>query len=246
MVKKAVISGLLLLLLLAGGILIYINTNLNAIVKAALEKYGSQITQTDVTVDTVDIALSTGQGKVSGFHVGNPKSYFAAKAINISSVSLQLDTSTITGDGPIVIKRVDVEEPDVVYEMNAQGTANLNTLQDNIKSWSGAKKSAESSKPSRNVIIRDLYINKGRVSVTHSLLGERKVEAVLPPIHLSNIGDKNSGATPEQVSAVVLGAIVKQAASSGGSALKKEMLSIKGLDGKDAGEAVKEKLKSLF
>lgn len=248
MFKKVILSGLALAVLLVAGILIYINTNLNAIVKAALERYGSEITQTSVSVDTVDIALSSGKGTVSGFHVGNPKSYFAARAIDIGSVSLQLDTSTITGDGPIVIETVTVDDPNVAYEINAGGKANLQTLQGNVSSWSGSKgdaKAAENAKPSRNVIIKNLYINKGKVSVTHSLLGDRKVEADLPTIHLKNIGDKKNGATPEQVAAVVLGAVIKEASRSGGSALKKEMLSIKGL-GNDAGESAKKALKNLF
>ncbi len=230
--KKFVFIVLAVIVLGGVGGFFYIKTNLNSIVKSALEKYGSQITQTDVSIRNVDISLSTGEGTVSGFHVGNPKSFIAARAIDIGAVNLQMDTNTVMND-PVVIKVLTIESPQVEYQVNATGEGNLQVLQKNISTASG--KNADSSTPTRRVIIKDLYIKNGEVSVSHALLKE-EYKTAIPAIHLTNIGSKGVGATPQQVAKQVLGELTRAAQKSGESVLKKE-LAKHGVDEK----AVKEK-----
>lgn len=242
MKKTALITFSIIVIALVGGV-VYIKTNLNSIVKSAIEKYGSEVTQTDVKVEKVDIVLESGKGTVSGFSIGNPKSFFAASAIRVGSVMLEVDRSTITGSGPIVINEIDVESPQVIYEVNATGNNNLQTLQQNVSSGSAEKSSESGSgEPSRKVIIKNLYIKDGEVGITHALLARKKVKATLPSIHLTNIGESGAGATPEQVAAVVFSAITKTASQSGQQALLKELPNLKSLSGdaaKNAKEAVK-------
>ena len=58
---KKVILGLMLIIVLAiAGSVYYLLTNLDALVEAAIEKYGSEATQTSVLVDSVKINLTDG------------------------------------------------------------------------------------------------------------------------------------------------------------------------------------------
>ncbi len=244
--NKRIISIVLSLLLIAlvGGV-IYIKTNLNSIVKSAMEKYGSEITQTEVSIKNVDISLTSGEGTISGFHIGNPKSFFAASAIDIGEVSMQLDTNSIAGTGPIIINKVTIDSPQITYEVNMSGDNNLQTIQKNV----GGGSSSSSGENSRNVVIKDLYIKNGEVSVTHNLLNGDKLKAPLPTIHLQNIGEKNSGVSPEQLAARVIGEMIKGASKAGGSALSKELTSLKGIGGKavdGAASSVKDSVGRLF
>ncbi len=218
--KKFVFIVLAVIVLASVGGLLYIKTNLNSIVKSALEKYGSQITQTDVSIRDVDISLSTGEGTVSGFHVGNPKSFAAARAIDIGAVNLQLDTNSVMKD-PVVINVLNIESPQVEYQVNATGDSNLQTLQRNIGAASG--KNTDSSTPARKVIIKDLYIRNGEVSVSHAMLKGEEFKTAIPTIHLTNIGSKGVGATPQQVAKQVLGELSRAAQKSGESVLRKEL-----------------------
>ena len=70
---KKVILGLVLVIILAivGGVY-YVLTNLDALVEAAIEKHGSEATQTAVRVDSVKIDLSNGAGAISGLTIANP------------------------------------------------------------------------------------------------------------------------------------------------------------------------------
>jgi len=231
--KKFVFIVLAVIVLGGVGGFFYIKTNLNSIVKAALEKYGSQITQTDVSISDVDISLSTGEGTVSGFRVGNPKSFVAARAVDIGAVNLQMDTNTVMND-PIVIKTLTIESPQVGYQVNATGEGNLQTLQKNISAASG--KSTDSSTPTRRVIIKDLYIKNGEVSVSHDMFKGDEYKTAIPDIHLTNIGSKGVGATPQQVAKQVLGELTR-AAQRAGEKLMRSELAKRGVDEK----AVKEK-----
>ena len=56
-------------------------SNLDAIVKAALEKYGSEATGSAVTVDSVRISLREGSGSISGFSIGNPPGFSTPAAL---------------------------------------------------------------------------------------------------------------------------------------------------------------------
>lgn len=242
MFKKFGILLFVLILLLAGG-LFYLNTNLNAIVKDALERYGSAATQTDVNISSVRISLTTGKGTVSGIKIGNPKAYVAATALKLGEVDMLLDTQSIRGSGPIIIKQVNITKPYVIYEVGADGNSNLQDIQKNV---SKATSTSKPSKNARKVIIRDLYIRNGKIGITHALLKGRDIKTDLPLIHLRNIGQEGEGATPQQISKQVLGQITTKAAQAGAQALAEEIGSLKNLNKDEIMNKAKGSLKGLF
>jgi uncharacterized protein involved in outer membrane biogenesis len=203
MIKKLGILLAVLVILAAGGVW-YVKTNLDMIIKNALEDYGSQATKTDVNIDKVKVSLATGEGRVEGINIGNPKSYVAAKAITVGDVTLKVDTNSITGSGPVIIKELTIEKPYITYEVGATGNSNLQDIQKNVAGYSPSKSS--SSKQGRKVIIRDLYIRNGQVSATHALLKGKEVKTPLPLIHLRNIGKPGEGSTGAEVTKQVIGA----------------------------------------
>ncbi|MDH3311484.1 MAG: hypothetical protein OEM95_12535, partial [Gammaproteobacteria bacterium] len=73
--KKIILIFVLVLVAAIGAGLYYLFTNLDAIVKAAIEKAGSQTTQTAVRVDSVKIVLSEAAGTIKGLSIANPKGF---------------------------------------------------------------------------------------------------------------------------------------------------------------------------
>lgn len=230
---KRLLTLLFVLLLLAGGALWYLRTNLDHIVKRALETYGSAATGTDVEVSGVHIALSTGKGTVSGLKIGNPKSYIAATALKVGDIRMQIDKNSIIGSGPVIIKEINIEKPYVIYEVGANGRNNLQDIQGNV---ARVPKGKTQSGKMRKVIIRDLYIRQGKVGVTHALLKGKDIKTDLPLIHLRNIGKEGEGATAAEISKQVIGQISTKAAQAGAQALQKELLSA---DIKKVGDTIK-------
>ena len=133
MKKKIIISIVLALILAIAGTAVYVFTNLNSIVKAAIEKYGSQATKTAVRVSSVKIKLSNGEGAVLGLTVANPSGFSFPSIITLDDISIRIEVKSVTST-PLVIDNILVSGPEVFYEMKEDGTANVDILKKNLTS----------------------------------------------------------------------------------------------------------------
>ncbi len=248
MLKKIGVA-VIVLVAIAAGVAWYLFSNLDSIVKAAIERYGTAAAQAEVRVDKVSIALASGTATVSGLSVGNPKGFSEQHAVELASISVAIDPVSVTGDGPIVIKRIDVERPQVTYELDNNGTSNLTAIEKNATAYAGGGAASASSGNERKLVIDDLVIRGGRVGISQSMLKGRSLDAPLPDIHLTDIGKRSGGATPAQVAGQVLAAISSAATKVGGSALAKSIGSAAGGAASavtGAGQDVGDKIKGLF
>src|SRR5438132_4061417 len=125
------LGGALALLLLAvagGGWWLF--GNLDAIVKRGITRYGSQMTQARVEVDAVQIRTTDGSGAIRGLVVGNPAGFRTPHALKVALIEVAVDIRTLT-DPVVVIKRIVIESPDVIYEKGDSMT-NFEAIQRNI------------------------------------------------------------------------------------------------------------------
>lgn len=245
-----------MLIAVIGATVYYVYSNLDAIVKAAIEQAGSQTTQTAVRVDKVKITLSDGAGSIKGLSIANPKGFESPNAFVLGAIDTQIDIKSLTKE-PIVIDKVIIHKPQVFYEMNSGRESNLNELYKNIASAtagkSGAKKPAPATKgPEPKLIIRHFQVADGTVEANVVPL-TKKYSVKLPAIDLKDLGGK-SGATPSEISKQVLDTITHRALAAvkqAGIEQKVEALKSeaqKKLDTKkdEVESKAKEKLKGLF
>ncbi len=245
MIKKIAIGLVVLLVLLAGGVW-YLFSNLDSFVKSAIQTYGSQATQTTVSVGSVDISLTSGRGTISGITIGNPAGFGSGKAVSVGAVTVKIDPSSVPGSGPIVIKLVNISQPQVNYEVG-QGGSNLQTIQRNVQAYAGgsgssssaaaASPSASSGSPQRKEIISDLTIDEGMVTASSPLLPGKQLKVPLPSIHLANLGQSSGGATAAQIGSQIVSAITEKATQAGSAAITKNLsgAALKGLGGAAGG-----------
>jgi hypothetical protein len=201
-----VVVGLIVIVAIVVGVFYF---NLDKVIIAAVEKYGSEVTKTDVVLKEVDLDLTSGKGALNGFSVGNPEGFDEDHSVKFDSVAVEVDIAG-TNDETVHIREIRVENPSIIYEVN-QTTNNLDTIRNNIDAYmkenglSGGEKPAESSDESGpKVIIDNIYINGGQVSVKSDLLAGQKIDGRIPNIHLSDIGKDEGGATPGQVAARIM------------------------------------------
>lgn len=247
MLKKIAIGVVVLLVLIAGGVY-YLFSNLDSIIKAAIEKYGTQATQADVKLDSVKLSIASGEGALNGLTVGNPKGFSTPRALSLGSIAVKLDTSSVSGTGPIVIKEIDIEKPQVTYEVTNNGDSNLQAIEKNAMAYgggsgggsSGAGGSSSGGGQERKLVINDLYIRDGDISVSQALLQGKTLNAALPAIHLTNIGKDKGGATPGQVAEQVLSSITAAASKVANGELAKQLGSLKDSAGAAIGNAAKD------
>ncbi|GAB3011269.1 DUF748 domain-containing protein [Bowmanella dokdonensis] len=128
--KKLLLILLVLLLALAGAF-IYLASGADELIRTQLEKQGSKVLGTPVTVSSVELVWTETRLTISGLDIDNPKGYSDNQAFHLGQVRLDLGTAT---SEPYQVEEVLIEAPEVLYEVNAQGQANLMILKDNLQS----------------------------------------------------------------------------------------------------------------
>ncbi|MEO0036112.1 MAG: hypothetical protein RLZZ501_2135 [Pseudomonadota bacterium] len=127
--RKFIIGVGLLLAVIAGG-LFYLFSSLDGIVKTVIERVGSDVAGTKVSVGGVALRLAEGKATLSGLTVANPPGFSSEPAIRLGEVTIALDTTSLN-HSPIVIKEVSVAAPAVALELGAGGS-NLAVLRRNV------------------------------------------------------------------------------------------------------------------
>ncbi len=217
----AIGGGIVVVLVLVVGIGgYYLVSNLGSIIVTAVERYGSEVTQTQVSLANAEVDITTGEGALSGLKVGNPSGFQTDSAIALGEISVKLDTNSVT-EQTIVVKEIAVTQPEVTYEVGEAGS-NIDAIRRNVEAFAAAQgggggTSGGSEQPAsedggaeRKLVIDDLYIRGGTVNVSANFLQGETLSAVLPEIHLTDIGKGSGGATPQQVVELIVAALGDQ------------------------------------
>lgn len=211
---KILLFVALVIVLVIAGSAIYVLMNINSIVKQAIEKYGAEATKTAVSVSSVDIKLSAGQGSIGGLQVANPRGFAVPDIFKLGNITARIDVRSVTKT-PIVIQDIRITGPEVFYEMDKSGASNLDALQKNLKGVEGTAKKEPVEKKSGEkeirLFIRRLVLERGRVEARIAALGDKPIMLDLPRIELPDIG-KNGGATPTEVAKIVATALTEETA----------------------------------
>lgn len=215
-----IVGGVLAVVVVAiVGVAVVIYSNLDSIVKDAVEEYGPQYTGVSVELAKVELSPENGQGKLTGLVVGNPKGYQTASAFKLGSIAMNIDISSLTGD-TIIIKSIVIDKPDITYEFG-DGGSNVDVIGKNVENAAGGQGAKQEDNkddgPGKKMIIESLVVSNGQVSVSHPLLKGKKLGSALPTIRLKDIGkNKKGGASPAEVVDEVMDAIEKQVGASVG------------------------------
>jgi len=145
-----IITGVLVVVIASAIILIL--TNIDSIIKAAIEQYGAEATKTAVRVSSVKIHLTSGEGAIAGLTVANPHGFSSPYVFRLGKIRARIDTRTITSN-PIVIDEIRVAAPQVTYEINAAGASNISLLKQNLQALTAGKpkKTGEEKKNKGNI-----------------------------------------------------------------------------------------------
>ena len=101
--------------------------------------------------------------------------------------------------------------PAITYELGGSAGDNIRAIQKNAEAYTGGSSGGGSASGGegggKKLIIENLYVRNGKISVSAKGLGGEKLGADLPTIHLKDIGKKKGGATPGEVASQVIGAL---------------------------------------
>lgn len=220
--KRGLLIGggvLVAVLIVVVAVAVYVFSNLGSLIKTAVEKYGTEVVQAPVTLNSADVSIKSGQGALKGLVVANPKGFQTPNAFKLGAISVTLDTNRLSKE-LIAIKEIVIDAPDVTYEL-AGGGSNIDAIQKNVNSYmaqlGGGAKKEEKAGEGPKLTIDNLYVRNGKVNVSAGFLKGKAMSAPLPTIHLADIGKDKKGATPAEVAQKLISAITKSATSAVGT-----------------------------
>jgi hypothetical protein len=184
----------------------------------AIERIGSQVTDTPVRVGEVDVALSGPGVDLAAFSVGNPDGFSQSQpALRFGAIDVEV--GHVLGDGPIVLETLDVGAPVVRVEIQDGARVNVMVLRDQIRASARAGRPGPPPAELGDVIadrasrahirVERLAIDPARVEVDVSELGpDEPIELSLGAIELTDVGGSD-GATPAELTRTITLAILE-------------------------------------
>lgn len=233
--KKIGIAVALVAVAVAGA-LYWLRGNMDALVKDAIEHYGSAMTRASVRVAAVEISPADGRGVIRGLTVGNPAGFKTPHALKVDRIEVAIDLASIAKDA-VTVKKIGINAPDIIYE-KADGTTNFDALLKNVNDYVGPSEKKDGGK---KLIVEQLAVTDAKAEASAAFMDGKTVAVPLPDIALRDIGKAKGGITPGELGQEIFKTLKQKLASavsfdnltkSAGEQLDKAGSALKGLFGK--------------
>jgi hypothetical protein len=186
---------------------------LDSVVVSTIERYGSAVTGTDVSVDGVDLALTAGRAHFTGLTIDNPRGYDTDYAVRIGTATVVLDVGSLASDVPVV-KELELDGALINAEQH-DAASNLTDIQ---KHATAGSSDAPTSEPGR-IIIERFRLRDARVLLTSDLLSKPE-ELPLDEVVVGNIGSSSGGATYAEAAEALLTPVIAAARTAAAARLR--------------------------
>ncbi len=203
-------------------------SDLDSLVKNAIDEYGSKMTQSKVTTGSVKININNGQGIIKDFSIQNPRGFNTPYALKIDQFEFVIEPSTFKNE-VTVIHQIKIEAPIIVYEKCDDNT-NYEVIERNIKEYveslrqnnemgfnelaGQSKKVSQESPEAKKFIIEEIIINNPKVSVSAGFMIGKTIAVNLPNLVLKNIGVEKKGVPASEIGEEVIHAIKERLSQS--------------------------------
>ena len=230
--KKIILLGIAVLLAVIAATVFLVFKNLDTIVKSVIEKAGTHVAGTKVSVGNVDLSLSTGEATINKLKIANPSGFSGKPMVFCDKINAQVNYKDAA------IKKIIIDNP--VFNFEAKGLdSNFQQVQKHIKSLSKEKteepKTAPKGKEETVLQIDLLKITNSKVSFTSDKLKTAR-QLDIKSIELTQLKG-----TPAQIGIQIMGQIVSEIIQEVAGKMVKGKLTEKLGQGAD-----KSKLEGLF
>jgi hypothetical protein len=213
-----IISVILLVVAIGiAGLVFYTVRNLDQLVQAAVERFGSDVTQTEVTVEGVDIHLREGRARLSNLVVANPAGYTSDYAFSLDTIAVEIvPTSLGTGqDDVVVIEEISIDGASIIAETQGLRDSNLQELAANIRSNLPAGSGEQQAQPETpadytgpNFRVQRFTFSNADIALVSEQFGDRTLD--MPTVTATDLGGER-GLPPSELTAALLDQVLAQA-----------------------------------
>jgi len=205
-----IILSIVALLVVLVAVMIFVGiSKMDDVVVMAVEKAGSRVTGTEVTLEDADISLRSGEGALRGLRIANPEGFSDRDAFVLDEVSFKVNMGSLR-DAVFNIDEVRVIGPQALVEMNEDGKSNFDVIRSNMERHRGPEKQdgGEAGTPKR-MRLEVFHAEQGRVETDATAMGGGTNSLALPSVHLADVGG-SEGVTGEELGEAVLEAMNDQ------------------------------------
>ncbi len=208
-----------------GICLLLLLTSLDGIVRRAIESRGSALTGTAVRVADVALAIGEGRLTIRDLRVANPPGYATPDAFVLEEATVTLSLPSLLVD-PIHIHTVRVQAPQVFYEVDAQGRANVDVIRKAMKhrqrrdvpratgTPAPRRRADDRTGNGRRFIVDVLTLRDGKVHVDARAAGGGEHVETMEGFELTGIGAAEGGVSADAVALQVTTGLVQSVAIS--------------------------------
>lgn len=226
-----ILGGLLALAVIAVVVVMF---TLGSIVKSGVNTFGPKITQTTVVLKEASLSPFSGKGSLKELTVGNPTGWKSEHAFYLKEISIDLVPKSLTADH-IVINSIVIDNPEIIYETTgALTTSNIQDLIKNVQG-NGSAQPAQASQPAAaqpakpvKIEIKDFKLTNVTVKVVY---GTNNYTVKIPDLIMSDLGTKEGGLTPNELTVAVLKQVGAQVAQSALKSAASSSLKDKAIEG---------------
>jgi len=200
-------------------------SQLDNIVKAAIERGGTYATQTTTTVDSVELGVFDGTFAMAGLQIDNPAGFTSEHFLKLGDTAVKIDPQSIANE-TIVIPTVAFNGIDVILD-KGNDPSNYNTILNSLKRFEKSDtKAAPENKGGKKIAIDSLTLNNIDIRVANMpgvslLTGDIAIQ--IPTIELKDIG-KDKPMTAAEITNLVIKTVLTAAVEAGGGILPTDIL----------------------
>jgi len=225
-----VLAVLFVLFLLVVGAIVgvgfYAFSQIDTIAKEAIQRGGTYATQTETTVDTVEVGLFEGTFAMTGFTIGNPEGFDTDHFLAMGGTSVKLDPQSIASD-TIRVPTVTLNDIDVILDKGAS-PANYNQILNSLQRFeSGEKpKTAPENAGGPRVVVDSLVLDTIDIHLANMPgvgLVASDIAINIPRIELKDVGKDEPMSTSELINLIVK-TVMTAAVEAGGGIIPADVL----------------------
>lgn len=196
---KFTVFAFVILSSISAGIIYFAFSHVDDDIAEVIEAAGSDITQTQVKVDRVDINLIQGSGALYSLSIANPEGYSSNTLFVSSKIAFNVDASTFN-QAVKVINKVSASDIYFFIEQNNENN-NIQTVANNINQANTPQLTEvgnveEGNGQSIKLMIERITFDEMTLDLRAQGVGLSTI--TVPSFFIENIGSKERGLTPKE------------------------------------------------
>ena len=192
--KSWILGAILLVAVGVGGGVLLLSQNLDEIVRSAIESQGSAALGTAVRVGSVELELAEGRGRIRDLQIANPPGSGEGNLLELGVVTLAIDATSALAvargnSRHFIIERVSLEEPRAALVVGADGSTNLQALQDAMADGSSKASSSSGQTEPLLLTLKSVSMERAAVRVDTSEIDGKQRDLALPDFSATSSSD---------------------------------------------------------